>query len=79
MKELIQQKAGAAASIAASGAVVTWIEQANQYIDFAAGITAVIASGFAIAWYIKKFREDRIDGNTNKGDSARISSEDPEP
>ncbi len=59
VENIFHGKAGVAAAAGASGAVVTWIEQANQWVDFTAGVTAIIASLFAIAWYIRKWKDDK--------------------
>lgn len=56
---MFQAKAGLAVAAGTGGAVVTWIEQANQWVDLIAGVTAIVASLFAIAWYIKKWRSPK--------------------
>jgi hypothetical protein len=75
VNQLIQQKADAATAIAASSAVVTWIEHANDYVDFVAGIMAIVASAFAIAWYIKKWNMERNDGTTSEDETEGTRSE----
>lgn len=57
-QQMIQHKAEIATTAAASSAAITWIEQANAYIDMAAGIIAVISGCLAIAWYIRRFRHE---------------------
>jgi flagellar biogenesis protein FliO len=66
VQQIIQQKAEIAASVAASGAVVTWIDTANQFVDLAAGLVAIVAGVFTIIWYIRKFKEERKNGNSGK-------------
>lgn len=75
MRELIQQKADLAVSVGASGAVVTWVHHANQYVDFVAGILAIVASACAIAWYIKKWNDGREHGTTSNEPTEGSSSE----
>jgi hypothetical protein len=77
MQNLVQQKAEIAGAIGASGAVVTWIEQANQWVDLGAGVMAIVASGFAIAWYIKQRRD--ANGNTRKPTKLPADSSKTEP
>ena len=56
------------ATTAAAGSV-TWLEQANAYIDLASGIIACAAGLLTISWYV--YRYIRLRGEDNdKTDSG---------
>ena len=55
LNQMAQHKAGIAATVGTSSAVATWMEQANAWIDLAAGGLAIIATCLAIAWYVREF------------------------
>jgi len=51
---------GAASLVAAgAGTTVAWLETVNLIVQIGAGVTAMIASGFAIYYYIKKGRPQK--------------------
>jgi len=56
---MVHVKGLAGAATTAGAASVTWIEQANAYVDFAAGVIAIIAGLCTIAWYIHRFLKDK--------------------
>ncbi len=55
----IQGKGLAGAVITGASVSVTWIEQANAYVDLAAGILACITGLITIGWYIYRFKKAR--------------------
>ena len=55
---IVEQAKGPAAAITSvSGASVTWLSTANQYIDMIAGVVAIVAGIYAILHYRKKMRD----------------------
>lgn len=61
-------------TMTATATSVTWVEQANAYVDLAAGVIAVVAGLCTIAWYIVRFYNlrgvDNDTANTSKQTEA---------
>jgi flagellar biogenesis protein FliO len=59
IRQIMQQRADIAMTAAASGATITWLDMANQYVDLFAGLVAIVAGILTAVWYVKKFREGK--------------------
>ena len=58
-EQLINGKGLVGAAITGAGVGTTWLEQANAYVDLLAGLIAIVAGAFTIAWYVNRFLKAR--------------------
>lgn len=58
-EQIIHGKGLIGAAVTGAGGATTWLEQANAYVDLAAGLIAIVAGCFTIAWYVHRFIKAR--------------------